>query len=111
MEHRERVIWSRTVYEEAHTREELRVVQYGNAPPVLEKRHFWLDSKTSLWRVGKCRGMTGLDLAIVLDRLEEFQAVLLEPWRKTVGGGGARPSSTCGEPGRDGPGGGQGRTP
>jgi hypothetical protein len=81
---REETLWERIVLEDAHSREVLRVVRYGSSPPVLEKRHFFIDGKTQLWRTGKVKGLTGLDLALVLDRLEEFQDELLEPWKARV---------------------------
>ena len=81
---REETLWHRIVLEDAHSREVLRVVRYGTSPPVLEKRHFFIDGKTGLWRTGKVKGLTGLDLALVLDRLEEFQDQLLEPWKARV---------------------------
>ena len=67
--------------EDAHSRDVLRVVQYGPGPPVLEKRHQYLSGDTGEWRNGKCRGFTGLDFATAVGHLEEFQDVLLKPWR------------------------------
>lgn len=81
----ERVMWSRVLLEDHASREELRVVSYGTSPPVLEKRHFYRDGQ-GRWHTGKLRGLSGLDLALILDRLEEFQDVLLRPWRSASGG-------------------------
>lgn len=57
------------------------MVQYGPGPPVLEKRHQYLSGNAGDWRNGKVRGFTGLDFATAVQHLEEFQDVLLKPWR------------------------------
>ena len=75
------MLWSRTVEEDAHSKTLLRVVRYGKGAPVLEKRHFYLDSRTGNWAAGKVKGLNGLDMALLLDRLEEYQEALLAPWR------------------------------
>lgn len=87
----ETVHWERTILEDAHSRDVLRVVAYGSAPPVLEKRHFYLDSKAGQWKHGKVRGLNGLDLALAFDRLEEYREAILSPWagkRRAVNGTG-----------------------
>lgn len=58
------------------------MVSYGMGKhPVLEKRHFFLDGKTKKWRHGKVRGLTGLDFAMCVNAMEEFEDVLLSPWK------------------------------
>lgn len=74
-------MWERPVMEDANSKDVLRVVRYGQMPPVLEKRHLFLDSKTKQWRLGKVRGMTGLDFAMCVNQMEEFQDAIMAPWR------------------------------
>lgn len=73
------------VIEDAHSKDVLRVVSYGASPPVLEKRHFFLEGRSGEWRTGKVRGLTGMDLAIILSCLEQFQEPLLAPWKGKAG--------------------------
>lgn len=76
----ERVIWERTLFDDAHSRDVLRVVSYGAGSPVLEKRHYYL-GKDNRWHSGKCRGFTGLDWAVALTVREQFETALLAPWK------------------------------
>jgi len=76
----ENVLWRLKLTESPTTRDELRVVSYGG-PAVLEKRHFYLDSKSGEWRHGKVRGLTGLDLGTALNVLDEFWERLSEGWK------------------------------
>ncbi len=76
------VHWERELLVDARSKDVLRVVSYKTgSPPVLEKRHLFLDGKTKQWRLGKVRGLTGLDFAMAVERMEEFEDVLLGPWR------------------------------
>lgn len=87
VENGESVLWRLVLLEDAHSRDVLRVVQYGPGPPVLEKRHQYLaGGETGQWRNGKVRGFTGLDFATAVGHLEEFQDVLLKPWRSRRAG-------------------------
>lgn len=76
----ESVLWERQLLDDAHSRDVLRVVSYGGGAPVLEKRHYYL-GKDNRWHPGKCRGLTGLDWAICLTVREQFETMLLAPWR------------------------------
>jgi hypothetical protein len=67
--------------EDAYSRDVLRVVTYGPGAPVLEKRHFFVD-RAGKWRPGKCRGLTGIDLAVLLSCLEQFEGPLMRPWKQ-----------------------------
>jgi len=80
----ESVLWARPLYEDAQSCDLLRVVSYGGGPPVLEKRHFWMDSR-GVWQPGKCRGLNGLDLAVALSCMEQYQEALMRPWKPGQG--------------------------
>jgi hypothetical protein len=79
----ENVHWELPLFEDAKTKDILRVVSYGgsNSPAVLEKRHFYLDGKTGLWKHGKVRGFTGLDFARAVQLMDQFWPVLKEGWK------------------------------
>jgi hypothetical protein len=78
---RELVLWELVLLEDAASRDVLRVVQYDNLPPVLEKRHQYRHGGGVAWRNGKVRGLTGLDFAMAVQHMEEFEAALLSPWK------------------------------
>ncbi len=52
----------------------LRVVQWNNYRPTLEKREFWKDG--SQWKPGKCKGFNIDDLHLVAENWEEIVELL-----------------------------------
>ncbi len=52
----------------------LRVVQWNNYRPSLEKREFWKDG--SQWKSGKCKGLNIDDLHLIADNWEEIVEIL-----------------------------------
>jgi hypothetical protein len=76
----ETVHWELAIFEDAKSKDILRVVSYGDAPAVLEKRHFYLDGASGMWKHGKIRGMTGLDFGRAVQLMPEFWPMLSRGW-------------------------------
>ena len=52
----------------------LRVVQWNDYRPTLEKREFWKDG--SQWKSGKCKGLNIDDFHLIADNWEEIMDIL-----------------------------------
>jgi hypothetical protein len=67
------VLWECPVQADEVSRDVLRVVRYSQGVPQLEKRYFYLTDRGK-WMPGRVRGLTRMDLELILSRLAEISA-------------------------------------
>jgi hypothetical protein len=76
------VYWETPVYQDEESRDVLRVVSYGTDEPHLERRAFYRTRDSRGWVTGKARGITRMDLEVILSRVAEIAKAFR---RETVG--------------------------
>ena len=67
------MLWECPVQMDEQSKDVLRVVAYEAGVPQLEKRHFYLSSHGA-WEPGRTRGLTRMDLELILGRIGEISA-------------------------------------